>query len=93
MLGKSKAVVQAIDSGSKSLDDFLSVLEQANKFKGFIAGADNEDGLIDAYIKEVSAVSWIDSLPNKFIRFGIFQTAAISAGFELHPLAGVPQLV
>jgi hypothetical protein len=88
VLGESRAVAQAIDSGSKSLDDFLIVLDRAKKFKDFIVRADSESGLIDEYIREVSARSWIDCLPRKLVRFGIFQTAALSAGFMLTPLAG-----
>ena len=89
VLGESRAIAQAIDNGTKSLDDFLSVLEEAAKFKHFIARADSETGLIDEYIREVSAKSWIDRLPPKLLRFGVLQTAAISAGFGLHPVAGV----
>jgi hypothetical protein len=87
-LGESKAIAEAIDTGARSLDDFLSVMEQASKFKKFIANLDSESGLIDEYIREVSARSWIDALPKKLVRFGMLQAAAISAGFALNPVAG-----
>jgi hypothetical protein len=93
VLGTSKAVADAIDHGGRGLDEFLTVLSESSRFKKFLSKADSEAGLVDQYISEVSARSWIDRLPGKSLRFVFFQAAAVTAGLMLSPLEGVASSV
>jgi hypothetical protein len=71
-LGNGAAVKEAINTGGKTLEDFLPILDKARKFKEWLAGQHPDARLLQEYHDAVRAETWIDRLPGKTARFGIF---------------------
>jgi hypothetical protein len=61
----------AINSGERTLEEFLRVLDGSEKFKSFIAEQDPDKKLLAAYIKETTRESWLETLPAKMVRLVI----------------------
>lgn len=79
-LNDGRAVREAINSGQRSFSDFLSVLEQAEKFKEWLANANPDVGHLANYYQRVCEGTWVESLPAKVVRFCMF--SAIGAGLS-----------
>lgn len=84
----ARSVAEAVNSGHRSLDEFLPVLEDARKFKRFLHQIGPEQGLIGTYVSEVSRSSWLDSLAPKAVRFTIFTGGGIIADIAFAGGAG-----
>lgn len=84
VLPDCKSIREAIDSGEKSFDDFLLLLEKSDRFKKWIKDIDPDEKLVRAYFKEVSAEGWIQSTQSKTLRYVL--GSAIGA---IAPLAGL----
>ena len=68
-LRNARAIREAVNSGEHSFEDFLALLEKAEKFKGWLRSRNPDANLLDEYYKSVKAESWIEKLPSKGIRF------------------------
>ena len=79
-------IKEVINSGNRSMKEFLHLLDEAAKFKKWLIEANPDVGLIQSYQKEVTKKSWADTLPGKSIRF----TVAASAGFLASLATGTP---
>ncbi|MCH9050894.1 MAG: hypothetical protein IIA72_07420 [Proteobacteria bacterium] len=64
-----KALRETINSKRKSFDDFLNILDKANKFKEWLKEVHPDQNLLSEYYKAVTSQSWIDKLPPKILRF------------------------
>jgi len=64
-------ISEAIDSGQRTISEFLELLDQAEKFKGWLTEANPDSGLIHNYFKAATEKTWADKLPTKSIRFSI----------------------
>ena len=62
----------AINSGRKTFDEFLDLLERAESFKKWIVGVKPDQKLIAQYYREIKSESWLDKLPTKAVRFFVF---------------------
>lgn len=79
-----KNVRDVINSGEKSLDDILPIVEKSKNFKSWVHGKTGDD-LIKDYCKELSSHNWLESLPAKIVRFSFFT----GAGLLMSPAVGV----
>ena len=83
-LDSAKAIREAINSGEHTFDEFMSVLDEANKFKDWLRTTNPDGHLIAEYYKAVSADSWLSRLPGKSMR--IFIAAGLGVVLEaLYP--------
>lgn len=77
VLDDSRAIREAINSGARSLDELVVVLERARKFKEWLTDLSEDTNLIKQYHKDVTSDSWIDKLPNKSARWVLFTGAGV----------------
>jgi len=69
VLNNGRALREAINSGEQSFDDFLKLLDKAEKFKEWIRGVNPDEKLIRAYMDEIAALDWINKFPVKVVRY------------------------
>ena len=89
-LNDARAIREAINSGERSFDEFLIILErvQATKFKKWLGTRNPDAELLREYYKSATAENWIDKLPSKSIRFVITTLAGVGADM-IFPTGGV----
>jgi hypothetical protein len=80
VLQKTKSVREAINSGELSFDNFMKLLEEANRFKVWLKGKPMDADLVDSYYQEISKKGWIDTLPNRVTRFALFTLVGLGTG-------------
>lgn len=84
ILPDSPSLAEVIDSGERSFDDFLGLLDRAARFKDWIGGVSPDENLIRTYLRDVSSEEWIKRTPAKTLRY------VLTLGFEAaNPIAGV----
>lgn len=69
VLPDAPSLAEIIDSGERSFDDFLILLDRAARFKDWLKTVNPDEGLIRTYMHDVSSESWIQRLPAKSIRY------------------------
>lgn len=69
VLPDSPSLAEVIDSGERSFDDFLNLLDSAAKYKVWLKGVNPDEGLIRTYMRDISSKDWIEKLPSKSLRY------------------------
>ena len=80
---------EAINSGNRSIEELLKLLDQAAKFRKWLTEANPDVGLIQSYYKEAAKKSWIETLPGKGIRFIVAAGTGFGATAVAGPAAGL----
>ena len=57
-----------VDAGERSFDEFLHLLDKADRFKRWVGKVNPEVGLVQAYFQEASATDWLQTTPSKAVR-------------------------
>jgi hypothetical protein len=70
-----KGIREAVHARHKNFDDVLKLVEEAARFKQWLANNEESSDLRKEYLKAVSASSWADKLPSKTIRLLLFAAA------------------
>jgi hypothetical protein len=68
----SRDVRAAINSGGRSVDDFIVVLEKAHQFRSWLKERPNDVPLVADYFKAATEQTWVDKLPTKIARWAVF---------------------
>ena len=68
-LSNARAIREAINSGEKSFDEFLGVLERAERFKNWLRSANPDAKLLEEYYDAATSETWAERLPTKLARF------------------------
>ncbi|MEO1949262.1 hypothetical protein [Thioclava sp.] len=76
-IGKGNSIREAINSGERSFEEFLDLLEHADRFKGWLAEQNPDQSLIQDYYSEVTAGTWAQKLPGKSFRWVFFTGAGL----------------
>lgn len=84
VLGDMPCLSETIDSGERTFDDFLKLIDQATKFKKWLKSVSPDENLVREYLREVSEEGWLNKLHGKSIRYML--TTAASA---VNPIAGI----
>ncbi|CAG9932410.1 hypothetical protein [Candidatus Nitrotoga arctica] len=84
ILPDSPSVAEVIDSGERSFDEFLSLLDRAARFKDWLKAVNPDEDLIRTYMRDVSSEGWIQRLPVKSLRYVL--TLALDA---TNPVVGL----
>jgi len=79
VLPNTLSIAEIIDSRERSINDFFRLLDQAAKFKEWLKTASPDEGLIKAYITDISKESFAQSIPAKVARYVL--ATAIGAQF------------
>jgi hypothetical protein len=83
LMPDTPALRDVIDSGERTFDEFLLLLDKADRFKRWLQAVNPDEGLVRTYIRDVSSEAWVQKLPAKSIRYMI--TNAID---HANPIAG-----
>lgn len=84
LLPDTPSVTEVINTGEKSFDEFLLLLDRADRFKQWLQKVNPDEGLVRTYMRDVSSEPWIQKLPAKSLRYVI--TTALE---KVNPVAGV----
>jgi hypothetical protein len=82
-LPDTPTLAEVIDSGERSFNEFLKLLDQSRRFKDWLHTVNPDENLVRTYMRDVSSEGWIQKLPAKSIRYIL--TTAIAAN---NPVAG-----
>ena len=72
------AIREAINSGERSMGDFLEVLRKSGRFREWLKGREADADLVKEYYRAVTRDRWIERLPAKTTRFAV--VSAFGAG-------------
>jgi len=84
VLPDTRTVAEVIDSGERTFDEFLVLLDKAIRFKAWAKAVNPDENLIRTYLRDVSSEGWIQKLPQKSVRYAF--TLALDAS---NPVAGM----
>jgi hypothetical protein len=71
------SVREVINSGSRSPREFMELLAGADAFKQWLNAQNPDKDLIQEMLREKTKVGWLEKLPVKLARFGIFSGAGL----------------
>jgi hypothetical protein len=77
-------IKEVVDAGERTFDEFLLLLEKAERFRSWVSKVSPDEKLVGEYIRAISAEGWTSTLPAKVVRFMI----STGLGFAA-PIAGV----
>lgn len=71
VLPDTPTVAEVIDSGERSFDEFLNLLDKSSsrKFNNWVGSANPDEGLIRTYMKDCTSRGWIQRLSTKIVRY------------------------
>lgn len=76
-------IKDCIDSGERSFDDFLQLLDKSEKFKSWLVDRNPDVDLVAEYIQAITSEGWIQSIPSKSIRYILSGIAGV-----IEPISG-----
>ena len=84
---EGRNISDVLNSKERSFDEFLRLLDQAEKFKKWLRETNPDEKLVKEYFDAVTRQTWIDKLPTKGMRWVI--TTGLAAAVEaLYPTGG-----
>ena len=69
VLPDSPCLAEVIDSGERSFDEFLLLLDRAGRFKDWLRKVNPDEDLVRSYMRDISSEGWIQRLPAKSLRY------------------------
>lgn len=83
-LEDGRAIQEAVNSGARSFEDVLRLLNRARDFRGWLHSKPADADLLKEYFKAATRDTWADRLPAKIVRW----VAMAAIGSTLGPLGG-----
>lgn len=77
-------IAEAIDSGERSFDDFLRLLDKSARFKLWLKSTNPDEGLVREYFRAATAQDWIQTNKAKGMRYALAALAEAT-----NPVAGL----
>jgi hypothetical protein len=84
-LPQARKIREVINSGERTLDEFMDVLDKAQRFKEWLASRNPDQRLLHEYYAETTRQSWLEKLPTKVSRWTI-ATGLGAAVDAVHPI-------
>jgi hypothetical protein len=84
ILEDAPSLAGCIDSGERSLDEFLQLPSNARRFKNWISSVNVDENLVSAYVKSITSEGRVQGIKGKTLRY----TLTTGAGFA-NPIAGM----
>lgn len=66
------SVREVINQGERTPDEFIKLIQKARPFQDWLKQQNPNADLVKEMLREKSRVDWLDSLPVKTMRFGLF---------------------
>jgi hypothetical protein len=88
----SRTIREALNSGERTFDEFLRLLDKASKFKKFLAGQNPERGLLESFTSELTKEDWVNKLPRKVTRIVLASGLGVAAE-TLFPTGGISTII
>ena len=85
----AKALREAVNSNRINVDDLVALLIRSKRFKEWLVGIAPDKDLIKQYHEEVTRKTFIDQLPGKALRWGLFVGAGVGVSAAFGPVAGI----
>jgi hypothetical protein len=80
-------ISSALNSKERTFEEFLKLLDQADKFKKWLRETNPDENLVKEYFRAVTRQTWVDKLPTKGMRWVI--TTGLAAAVEtFYPTGG-----
>lgn len=73
------SIREVINSGARTPREFLTLLEKAGGFRKWMSEQNPDKDLIQELLKEQTKQGWLEKIPAKVARFGIFNGAGMVA--------------
>ncbi len=84
VLDGSPSVAEVINSGDRTFDEFLRLLDKAKAFRNWAHGIHPDRQMVTAYLEEVTREGWLQSWGGKSIRYVL----GLAAGFDADSALG-----
>ncbi len=78
VLNNGRAIREVINSGERSFDEFLILLDEADKFKEWIVGINPDENFVRQYMNEMANKGWISKIPAKGLRYLLSRGAGMA---------------
>jgi hypothetical protein len=75
-LDSGHAIREAVNSGKVQFSDVVKLLDKADKFREWLEQQPSDEDLIKRYYHAIIENSWVEKLPGKATKWGIFTSAA-----------------
>lgn len=72
---------EAINSGERTPQEFIRLIEKASPFQKWLQQQNPNSDLVTEMLREKSQADWLESLPVKAMRFGLFKAIGNIADF------------
>jgi hypothetical protein len=83
-LPEGRKIRECLNSGERNFADFLKVLDNAGRFKQWLAERSPDENLVNEYFKAITTETWIEKLGTKAFRWAL--TTGLGAAVEaMHP--------
>lgn len=69
VLSGSPTIREVIDSGERSFDEFLKLLDKSHRYREWMQGLNPDEKIVKAYWRDVTAEKWFQQFPTKIIRY------------------------
>jgi hypothetical protein len=69
ILPESPSIREVINSGERSFDEFLVLLDKSQRFREWTQGVSPDEKIVSAYLKDATSQGWIQKLPSKTLRY------------------------
>lgn len=76
-------VAEQVDSGARSFQEFLILLDKSAKFREWLKSTNPDEGLTREYLRTISSQDWIQTSKSKTIRYLLALAADVT-----NPIAG-----
>lgn len=75
----SRDIGSVLRSGERTFDDFMSLLDRSERFRGWLQSTNPDIGLVREYQAALVQGTWAEKLPMKTTRFSIFTAGGVFA--------------
>ncbi|MEH2570019.1 hypothetical protein [Bradyrhizobium sp. AZCC 2289] len=75
------SIREVINTGERSPEDFIKLMQKASAFQKWLREQNPDANLVTEMLREKARVDWLESLPAKMMRFGLFTSAGMLADY------------
>lgn len=90
---EGRDIQSTINSGKKSMKDFIPVLQNSEKFKNWLYEIESDKNIIKEYHSAVTKNNWLDILPNKAYRWSFFSIVSALIDTQIKANIALPMTI